>query len=101
MRFDRLATFERYTPPNELDDSGGTWATLFRTWIALQPLTGRELLNSQQVVGQVTHRVRTHWDSNVQVADRLTVGDRILNITSVINPGEQNRELELLCVEVV
>lgn len=101
MRFDRLATFERFTPANELLDEGGTWAKLFEAYVALQPFTGRELTDADQVRGSTSHRVRTHWQPDLRVSDRLTVEGRELHIESVINVGEQNREYELLCKESV
>ena len=116
MRFDRLAIFERFTPQNELDDSGGTWSEMFRAWVGVTPFTARELLNSNQIEQNETHRVRMHWVNGLLPSDRLRFlknelpypddlereeNYRTLNIDSVMNTQEQNRELELLCTEVV
>ena len=114
MRFDRLATFERFTPANELDDTGGTWSTLFRAWVAIQPFTAREVLNTPQIEQHETHRVRTHWRDGVSPRDRFKIAKatlvnqddisdplnyRYFEIDSVMNTREHNRELELLCTE--
>lgn len=114
------AIFERFTEPgDQLTGESGVWTELFREFISLNPLSGRELLLSQQVEAQVSHRARVHWSETTSVLhpkDRFKIARpvvaneedpnddanyRIFNIESVINIGERNREIELMCKEVV
>jgi SPP1 family predicted phage head-tail adaptor len=95
-------TIERVT---ETQDSFGgtvtTWPILATMWASVEPLSGREQLLAQQVQAEVTHRVRVRYVAGVTAKMRITFGDRHFEILSVINPEERNRELELMCKELV
>jgi SPP1 family predicted phage head-tail adaptor len=95
------------TPNTAKDSFGGTplepWAPITTMWGSVEPLSGRELLLAQQVQAEVTHRVRvryvaTHVPTAVM---RFTLGARHFQILSGINVDERNRELELMCKELV
>ena len=68
---------------------------------SIEPLKGAERLTTQQLESRLTHRVRLRHRSGVTTAMRLKFGARIFNIRAVINKGERNRLLELLCEEGV
>ena len=89
---------------------------MLQAWVVITPFTARELLNNNQIEQHATHRVRMHWVNGLLPSDRLRVQKnelpfpddldreenyRVFNIESVMNTREHNRELELLCVEVV
>ena len=76
-----------------------TWATYAKRWAAVEPLSGRELLQAQQVNSEATIRVRLRFVSGVTQQQRLLHNSRTLEIVSVIDPQERNAELELLCKE--
>ncbi len=86
-------------------DSGGGASTVWNDdatlWASIEPLKGTERLTAQQLESPVTHRVRLRHRDGVTTAMRLKFGTRILNIRAVINPGERDRLLELLCEEGV
>jgi SPP1 family predicted phage head-tail adaptor len=73
---------------------------------AIEPLSGNELLEAEQLEAQLTHRIRTrfipgvkpHW--RVRYIDKHA-GERVFDIDSVIDPEERHRELELMCTELV
>lgn len=116
----KLMIFERKKKPL---DNFGTGADQYdevcKEYVSLEPLSGRELINAQQVQAQTTHKLRLHYSpgtSKVTPRDRakwkkpepVDTSDlnadcnyRIFNIESVINVREQNRELEMMVVEVV
>lgn len=114
------AIFERFGEPGD-DWTGehGGWAELFTEFIALRPLSGRELIETQQLQAQVSHRAFLDWSettSQLHPKDRFkierpTVVDaenpasdanyRIFNIQSVINVAERSREIELVCFEAM
>ena len=111
-----LAIFERQTPEVAIDDSGGEWQPLFEAWVGLKPISAREIINSQQVEGQATHLIETHWQAGVLTSDRMKLAKeppvlpdependanfRIFHFQSIINPNEQNRTLQLLAVEKI
>ena len=85
-----------------LDSSRQTvdlWTKLAEVWAAVEPLSGRELLNAQQIQPDVTHRVRIRHRDDVTAKMRVQHDSRNLNIESIINVNERDRELHLLCRE--
>ncbi len=89
----------RGTYNNHVED----WQPLATVWAEVEPLSGRELYAAQQVMEQVSHRIRTRYrpDLTLTGAIRGKLGTRLLNIHTVIDKGEQHIELEMLATEVV
>jgi SPP1 family predicted phage head-tail adaptor len=118
VKFNRLATLEHRTLPDDpLSSQAVAWTEYRTAWISLEPLGGREPIQAQQIKGEVSHRIRMEFYSDVVPLDRLkirngvVIGDtdnpaddrfyRIFQIDSVLNFMEQNREMQLLCKEQV
>lgn len=78
-----------------------TWNDVATVWAAIEPLTGRERWQAQQVMATATHRVRMRYRGDVDVENRLVYGSRVLDILQVINPDERGRELVIICAEAV
>lgn len=114
----KLIVFERKIPPldymvAEVPD----WPEVCKAWCSLEPLTGRELFQAQQVQSQTTHKVcltytaetaRITSDCRLKLAKAIPVNEaeptsdenyRIFEIEQIVNVREQNRELELMVVE--
>lgn len=94
------------------DFSGQQWDDIGEFPAAVIPLTGRELVNAEQVMGRVSHRVMMrHNQCTAGIVSnqyRLVMKDctrcsqdRVLNIVYAINVEERNKWWELLCYEVV
>ena len=66
---------------------------------SISPLSGRELMNAQQVNSDVTHRVTIRFYSGVQPSWRVVFGTRTFEVQSVRNLDERDRTMELMCVE--
>lgn len=84
------------------DSYGGrteTWATFATVWASVEPLSGSEQWRAQQAQSSVSHKVTIRYLSGVDAKMRVKFGTRYLNIGSVRNVEERNRELELLCTE--
>ena len=75
------------------------WTTAKTVWASVEPLTGRELFQAQQVVATASHRVRIRYDSTVTETSRVLFGSRIFDINAIMNRDERNAEIELLCTE--
>jgi len=106
MRSGRLrhrVTVQRNTPTR--GDAGGrvdNWADLATVWASIWPLAGKEAVQGRAENAEVTHRVQLRWQSSLadlSPRDRLIFAGRVLEIVGVVNVGERNRELELLCRE--
>lgn len=101
-RLRELVTIQRATSAR---DSHGqpieTWSA-HTTWrCEIAPVRGREYFAAQQFAAETTHKLTGHWISGVLPTDRVLHGSRVFRIESVINVGERNRVLELMCVEVL
>lgn len=75
------------------------WATEHAIWAEIKPLSGRELVEAQQVVADASHLVTIRYLSGVTPQKRILFGTRELYIESVQNTDERRRELVLTCVE--
>lgn len=92
-----------------VSDGGGgqgadPWAnpvTLATLWGAVEPLRGSERLRAMQIQDSLTHRVTLRYRAGITTSMRVVFGTRVFNIRAVINVGERNRVLELLCEEGV
>lgn len=68
---------------------------------SVEPLSGRELFSAQQHQAEVTTRVRIRYREGVSAGMKVLFRGRELHVLYVINPLEQNDELQLLCSEGV
>ncbi len=78
-----------------------TWTALAMVWASVEPLQGKEYFSSQQMVAQVDHRIRIRYRAGITPAMRLVWGSRTFDIQAVIEPETRQRELQLMCREVV
>ncbi len=86
------------------DGIGGfseAWGTFANVWGAVWPTSAKELVQNQQLQGQVTHRVRIRYLAGVTTSMRILLGARVLNILSIVNPNEAGELLDLVCLEEV
>lgn len=85
------------------DDAGGyvseTWAPVATVWAKLDPKSGRESVDADQVVHRVSHVVTMRARDGVTAAMRLRFGSRILAILEMREIHERGRWLELVCEE--
>lgn len=77
------------------------WTTWMRTWASVSPLSGLQLERAMQIAGKVTHEVTMRHVAGVTRQMRIKHNDRYLTISAVLNTGEQNIEMKLLCSEAV
>lgn len=93
-----------------LDAHGGitrSWLTVAQRWVAIQPLTGRELIEAQRVQERTTTRIIVEWDPDIAAIDgtwRLSWDDprtstRNWEFLAIVNTEQLDRELEILAVE--
>lgn len=68
--------------------------------VGIRPKSAKEEIEAHQVEHEITHRVAMRYRDDIGPKMRLYYGDRVLEIKSIVNVGERNRELRLLCVEV-
>lgn len=86
------------------DTYGGetiTWTDVAIVWAAVEPISGREYFSAQQFRAEVTTRIRIRHRAGITPVMRVSSGTRLYDIISVIEVNERNREVHLMCQEVV
>lgn len=70
---------------------------------SITPATTSDLerLTSGTVASTATHLVRGRWHAQITTASRLVFHGRILNVLFRGNPWEQDRDLVLVCAELL
>lgn len=98
----------RIQTPSAMLDAFGIpvpgWADLLTVWGAIEPLTGRELFNAQQVASEVTHRITLRFnallaDTRLVATYRALYAGRAFNLHAVLNEDEANVSMVLLASE--
>ena len=94
---------ELHSPTASRDSYGAqteTYAKYATVWGRIEPLRGLELIHAQEVQLETTHKCTIRYNSSVDGKDRIIFGTRTFEITSIINPEERNKYLEMWCKEV-
>jgi len=92
------------SPTHTADGKGGiatTWGTVTTCWASVEPLRGREWIESHLENSEVTGRVVMRYKAGIRPDYMVYFGDRTFQIISVINTEERNRELQLMVRELV
>mgnify|MGYP001812114923 CR=1 FL=1 len=78
-----------------------TWSTVHQVPVSIQPMRGGEVIAGQKVQEHITHVIHTRYMPNITGEWRVQSIDasRTWNIDAAINVQEQNKYLELHCVE--
>jgi len=91
------------TTQNDLGEEVIVWTDLVTVWAGVEPLRGREYMDSRQAQADVDTRIRMRYQEGVTVrpSHRVYFGSRVYEVISVIDPQERNRDLQLMCREHV
>lgn len=102
MRAGRLRHRVTLQQPVQVRNADGTqardWLDVGTAWAAVEPLRGREFLESGQQHADLTHRVVMRHRP-VEATWRVVHGGHVLNIESVVDKEHRGVELELMCKE--
>lgn len=89
------------TSQNSFGEESVSWANFATVMASIEPAGGTEQISAQQVTGSVSHKIVLHHIAGIIPKWRIVYGARVFEILSVINVEEDNRMLELSCVEKV
>ena len=78
-----------------------TWSTVATVWAAIEPMSGNQFYQNLVATTEVTGRVRIRYRTDVKPDYRLKFGTRIFNIVGIVNPKEDNRELQIMYQEQI
>lgn len=76
-----------------------TWSTVATVWAGVEPRRSVERDEASQQIAPTTYDIEMRYRSDITPACRLQWGGKVLNITSVINVGNRNREISVVAVE--
>ncbi|MFA5866915.1 MAG: phage head closure protein [Actinomycetota bacterium] len=78
-----------------------TLSTFATVWTSIEPISGREYFDSAKLNAEITHRIRIRYTAGITPDMKVLFGSRTFDILSIIDREERNREMELMCAEVV
>lgn len=70
-------------------------------WASIVPSSGKEFFIAEQMQSEVTSKIGIEYMEGIAKDMFVTYGSRKFQIMYVINPKEQNRELILMCKELI
>ena len=77
-----------------------TWATLLTVWASIIPKNNVEAEDNTKLKVSTFYEVTIRYTTELIGECRILYGTKYLDIQSVINPYESDKELLLTCVEV-
>ena len=77
-----------------------SWTTVASRWAEIIPLTGKELVDAQQIKSTISHMVRLRYFPLLTTKLRILFKTRVFGIEHVRNIEERNIEHVCLCTEV-
>ena len=97
----RITIQEYTTAANDFGEMVKTWATYVTVWGLIKPLTGDEKFTADQTTPGLSHEIRIRYKSGITPDMQLRFDGRTFGIVSVINIDERNREMILMCREIL
>lgn len=94
--------------PEQTDDynqPSGDWQDVITVRADVVDLTGKELVATQKVVAEATVKITMRgypgWRDQIKPSCRALLGARIFDIKMPLNSDGRDRELTLICVEII
>ena len=89
------------TTTDSVGQQSHVWTTYTTVWATIHHLTGKETLNAQQLVAEITHRVTIRYNSSLNATHRIKYGTRYFYINFINNANERNEYQEIMCKEKI
>jgi SPP1 family predicted phage head-tail adaptor len=77
-----------------------SWQDEATVWAAVEPLSGREYWQAQEMASETSIRVRIRYRAGLVPTMRVVYGARHFEILSIIDLEEGHREMQLMCREL-
>lgn len=104
----RFVTIVRESPPGDFEERAVVTDRIWEGWARLRPASGKEIEVANAMQSSVTHVVELDFpfvsikpQDIIKYEKAINAPIRTLNIVSVRNLDESDRELHLMCIEVV
>ena len=86
---------------NSLGEVTDSWVVVAQRWASVGSVVGREFWSAKQVNAENTVKVEMRYCYGITTKMRLEYDNRVFKIDLIINIGERNREMILMCTEDV
>jgi SPP1 family predicted phage head-tail adaptor len=97
----RIAFYSKVVVRDAYGQETITWTLAFTVWGAVEPLLGREFLESRREEASVSSRIRIRKRDGVSPEMRATWDGHIYDITGILEVRTENREIVLMVNEVI
>ena len=97
----RVTIQEKSALQNNYGEEVITWTDLATVWAEVEPLSGREFLEVKQITAEVSTRIRIRYRSGITPEMRIEFGSIVYDIHSIIHIEEREREIHLMCQEIL
>ncbi|AOY76915.1 phage head closure protein [Clostridium formicaceticum] len=77
------------------------WKEIASVWANIRPLKGREFEQAQQGQAEVTHKVIIRYRKDIDKSMIIKLNNRRFDISYIMNIDEENKYLELQCLESI
>lgn len=78
------------------------WTDFASVWASIQPLTGKEYFDASQSIDNVVNsKITIRYRAGIKPDMRIMYNGVVYEITSIINPNENNQYLLLMCKVVL
>lgn len=86
---------------NDSYEAVESFSAIATVWADIDPVSGREYFAGAAVQNDATFKIKIRHRRDITTRGRFRNGNRIYEITAVINVKERNRELICLCREQI
>ncbi len=76
-----------------------TWDDVATVWAKVEPVSGREYYYSHQLKNVISHKITVRHRDDITAELRIVFEKRIMKIESLVNLQEQERFIEIRCIE--
>ena len=97
----RVTIQQKSATQNSYGEEVVTWSDVATVWGSVEPLRGQEFIEIRRAGAEVTTRIVLRYRSGIEPEMRVTYGAHTYDVMSVIHVEERQRELQLLCREVL
>jgi SPP1 family predicted phage head-tail adaptor len=95
-------TFQKQTTEkNEFGEKVSTWVDFAQSRAGIYPVSGKDYFAAEQIHSDVTTKVHVRYMPGITADMRVKFGERIFKIVAVLNFQENNKELQLMCKEML
>lgn len=92
---DLTTSVDAYGSPTDV------WTDVCTIWAGIFPLSGRNFFEAEMVNSEVSHKINIRYRSGIKPDMRVKFGSRYFHIISVINFQEGNKDMQMMCKELI